>query len=210
MTICPTITAYDADEYKRQVHNVAGFAGRIHIDLMDGELAPTKSPELSSIWWPEHVRADVHLMYKRPSDYLDSLISLKPNMVIIHFEAEGDHVSLAQSLRASEIKVGLALLQPTSVEEAKTILEHFNHVLIFSGNLGHHGGTADLSLTSKVEAIRQLYPAMEIAWDGGINDQNIQELVSRGVSVLNVGGYIQDAESPQEAYQSLQKQLGLF
>jgi pentose-5-phosphate-3-epimerase len=44
---------------------------------------------------------------------------------------------------------------------------------------------------------------LEIGWDGGINDRNISQLVFGGVDVLNVGGYIQNANNPERAYNSL-------
>ncbi len=51
--ICPTVTAYDPHEYREQMERVEPFAKRIHIDLMDGHFAPTKSPGLKHVWWPD-------------------------------------------------------------------------------------------------------------------------------------------------------------
>ena len=88
--ICPTVTAYDNHDYREQMEKLQSFAKRIHIDLMDGEFAPTKSPDLEHVWWPENVIADIHLMYKRPAEQLSWLIKLKPSLVVIHAEAECD------------------------------------------------------------------------------------------------------------------------
>jgi ribulose-phosphate 3-epimerase len=78
-------------------------------------------------------------------------------------------------------------------------------VLVFSGNLGHHGGEADLGLLEKVRQIKVHHPEVEIGWDGGINDQNVKQLVEAGVEVLNVGGYIQKADYPERAYATLKR-----
>ena len=78
-----------------------------------------------------------------------------------------------------------------------------DQVLVFSGNLGYHGGEADLGLLEKVKKIWQHHPECEIAWDGGINDQNVQQLVDAGVSVLNVGGFVQQSADPEAAYAKL-------
>ena len=43
----------------------------------------------------------------------------------------------------------------------------------------------------------------EIGWDGGITADNAAVLVTAGVRVLNVGGYIQKADDPQAAYAKL-------
>lgn len=205
MTICPTITAYDSVEYKLQINQVVAFAERIHIDLMDGEFAPTKSPELSTIWWPPELQADIHLMYQNPMNYLDQLIELKPRMVIIHFEADVHHMHFAAELHKAGILAGLAVLKDTPIDHAYRIMHSFDHVLIFSGNLGYHGGNADLELLDKVALVREYHPDAEIGWDGGINADNAKQLIEAGVEVLNVGSFIQKAEDPAAAYAKLKE-----
>lgn len=202
-TIAPTVTAFEPHEYRDQMETLESFAQRIHIDLMDGIFAPTTSPSVEQIWWPEGVTADIHLMYQRPSEQLEQLIRLKPSLVIIHAEAEVDFVDFAAKLHESGIKAGLALLADTSVESIAKILANYDHALIFSGKLGFHGGHADISLLGKVRQVREKLPSIEISWDGGINDQNAKILVEGGVQVLNTGGYIQKAPDPATAYAKL-------
>lgn len=198
--ICPTITASDNHEYREQMKAVEAFAKRVHIDLMDGEFAPSKSPSLEHIWWPHNIIADIHLMYQRPMEQLDWLIKLKPNMVVVHNEATVHHMHFAAELHKHDIKVGLAVLQDTPIEYAHQIMHSFDQVLIFSGNLGYHGGRADLSLLDKVAYVKNHHPDVEIAWDGGINAENALALVAAGVDVLNTGGFIQKAANPDAAY----------
>jgi ribulose-phosphate 3-epimerase len=202
--ICPTVTAYDTHAYREQIERLESFAERIHIDLMDGQFAPTQSPPLNQIWLPDHITSDIHLMYQHPMNSLEQLVKLKPNLVIIHYEADVDHAHFATHLRENGIKAGLAILQPTTVESITDLMPCFDHVLVFSGDLGHHGGQADLSLLDKVKTIREKFSEMEISWDGGINDQNAKQLVEAGVDVLNVGGFIQKADQPEKEFRRLQ------
>jgi ribulose-phosphate 3-epimerase len=201
--ICPTVTAFDLTQYSEQLQRVTPFAERVHIDLMDGEFAPTISPSLEEILLPHDVEVDVHLMYQEPMAVLDKLIHMKPHMVVIHNEAHVHHMHFTAELHKHDIEVGLAILQDTPVDYAYQIMHSFDHVLVFSGNLGYHGGTADLNLLDKVKKIREHHPDAEIGWDGGINDMNIAQLIDSGVDVLNVGGYIQKASDPQAAYATL-------
>ncbi len=205
--VCPTITAYDPHEYREQVERVQQFAKRIHIDLMDGHFAPTKSPGLNHVWWPEGAAADIHLMYRRPLPHLPMLVKLRPHLVIIHAEAEGDHALFADSLHKVGIRAGLALLHDTQVEDVKSIVKSFDHLLVFSGHLGYHGGQADLKLLDKVKQLRDLKPSAEIGWDGGINDHNAKQLAGAAVDVLNVGGFVQKAPDPKDAYVKLEAVL---
>lgn len=205
MTICPTITAYDLAEYSRQMKRVLPFAERLHVDLMDGEFAPTESPSLDQIWWPQELPADIHLMYQNPMNYLDQIIKLKPRMVIIHNEAKVHHMHFAAELHRAGILAGLAILSDTPVEHAYQIMHSFDHVLVFSGHLGYHGGQADLGLLDKVHKIREHHPDAEIGWDGGINADNAQQLIDGGVDVLNVGGFIQKSDDPAANYAKLKE-----
>jgi ribulose-phosphate 3-epimerase len=203
-SIVPTVTAFDVDEYRTQIERIQPFAERIHIDLMDGVFAPSVSPTLDSVWWPFTQQADIHLMYKTPMDYLPLLIKLQPRMVVIHNEADVHHMHFAAELHKAGIMAGLAILQDTPIDWAHQIMHSFDHVLIFSGHLGYHGGEADLGLLQKVAYVREHHPDAEIGWDGGVNAENAQALIDGGVDVLNVGGFIQKSANPNDAYATLE------
>jgi ribulose-phosphate 3-epimerase len=203
--ICPTVTAFDEYTYNEQLKTLRSFTKRVHLDLMDGKFAPSQSPHLDHVWWPHEMKADIHLMYQKPMDYLEKVIQLKPRMVVIHNEVEVHHMLFAAELHKEGIKAGLAILHDTPIEWAYQIMHSFDHVLIFSGNLGYHGGEADLGLIDKVKKVRQHHPQAEIGWDGGINADNAFELVEAGVNVLNVGGFIHSADDPEAAYATIKK-----
>ena len=201
--ICPTILAADPESYKDQIERVAHMGNRIQIDLTDQVFAKTKTIDPALVWWPVGVKADIHLMYQEPMAAVELIIAHDPNMIIIHAEAGGDFNKLSNYCRDRKVKVGVALLPQTSPEKLFNALAKIDHVLIFSGDLGNFGGHADLGLLSKVGILKKQKPELEVGWDGGINLQNIAQLVEGGVDVLNVGGYLQKAEKPEKAYSSL-------
>lgn len=203
VTLCPTVTAYDIDNYRNQIEKVQSFADRLHIDLMDGEFTKTRSPDVDQIWLPEGKISDIHVMFKRPMEILDKLIALTPAMILFHAEADVNYQEWLDKMTSAGIKSGIVLLQETAVDHVADYLHEVDHLLIFSGSLGYHGGTANLDLLNKVLAAKNINPEIEIGWDGGINDQNANELVDKGVSVLNVGSYIQAADDPLQAYRNL-------
>lgn len=205
--VTPTVTAFSMEEYNQQLRCITDFADRVHLDLMDGVFAPTTSPTLSDIWLPHNVRVDLHIMYQKPMEQLANIIRLKPRLVIIQAEADVHHMHFASELHKEDISVGLAILQHTPVANIQQIMHSFDHILVFSGKLGFHGGETDLSLLSKVMDIRTEYPEVEIGWDGGINDTNAKQLTDAGVDVLNVGGYIQKSHHPKAAYEKIKASL---
>lgn len=203
--ICPAILAADKDSYRKQIQNVAHFAHRIQIDLTDGAFAPHKTIQPEEAWWPVGFLADFHLMYKNPLIAIQKVLHHKPHLIIVHAEAEGDFNQVADFCRNHSVKLGVALLPRTAPEKIFSALGDIGHVLIFSGDLGSFGGQADLSLLEKVKQLKQQKPNIEVGWDGGINDQNVSELVFGGVDVLNVGGFIQNSHDPQRAYRALER-----
>lgn len=203
--ICPTITEITADphEYRVQMERIQDFAKRVQIDLMDGEFAPSKSINPIQAWWPEHLMADIHLMFERPVEHIETLVSMKPNLVIIHAEAEGDLLGMLRHLRQCGIRAGVAILRETQVESAVDLIKEADHALLFSGDLGYFGGTAHLDVLDKVYQLRELHPGIEIGWDGGANENNVEQLMRGGVDVINVGSAIQQASDPRSAYDKL-------
>jgi ribulose-phosphate 3-epimerase len=203
--ICPSILASSKEQYHQQIEKVAHFAQRIQIDLTDGEFAKNQTIEPQDAWWPVGIKADFHLMYKRPDKAVDIILEHKPNLIIVHAEAEGNFQAFAQRCRNLGIKAGVALLPHTSAESVFGALGLIDHVLIFSGDLGHYGGHANLDMLHKVQALKTHRPDLEIGWDGGVNEQNISRLASGDVDVFNVGSYLQDSANPEHAYHGLER-----
>ena len=201
--ICPAILASNPDDYRQQIERVAGFANRLQIDIMDGSLTDNCSINLVQAWWPEGIRADLHLMMARPDQHLETIVSLKPNLVIVHAEADCDIKQLINELKQHQLKVGLAILPTTSLDQLKEFLPVVDHLLVFASKLGHQGASADLDQLTKVTEAKRLYPNLEIGWDGGVNADNIKQLAEAGVDVFNVGSYLQTAPDPQKAYDLL-------
>ncbi len=206
--IAPCVTCETEDEYKATVERLQPFAKRVHIDLMDGQFTPNFSVGVGKMWWPQEWVVDIHAMVTTPSQYVDALIQMRPSMVIFHAEASEDITPTLQKLRASGIKAGVALLKSTVPESVQTYIENVDHVLIFSGELGHYGGTASLMQLEKVRLIRNIRPSIEIGWDGGANVENIFSLSQGGVDVINCGGAVNKADDPAAAYKALSDELG--
>lgn len=202
VSICPTVTTDDPAVYALQVEQTLAYAHRIHIDLSDGFFT-NKLIEIENVWWPGGVRADLHVMYLRPFDHAAALVALQPQLIIVHAEAEGDFASFAELVHGHGVEIGVALLPDTPVETITPALPLIDHVLIFSGKLGHFGGHADLQLLEKAKQLKELKPALELGWDGGVNDHNAKLLVGGGIDVLNAGGYLHGSRDSRAAYATL-------
>jgi ribulose-phosphate 3-epimerase len=201
--VAPALLAETPDDYKAMVERIHPFAKRVHIDICDGEFAQTFTIGAAQVWWPQEWVVDIHAMVARPSEHLETLISLKPHLIIFHAEVNEDIVPILQHVKQFGIKAGVALLRSTVPSTVSTAIQAADHVMIFSGDLGKYGGTASLMQLEKVRLIRMIRQDVEIGWDGGANVENAYSLAQGGVDVLNVGGTIAKSDDPQATYNAL-------
>lgn len=205
--IAPCITVETAEQYEEVVERLHPFAERVHIDIADGEFAPTFLMSDAHVWWPQEWKVDVHAMVARPGDYLDTLIALKPNLIVFHVEAEMNTLAVIDTVQKAGIKAGIALLKATVPATVTEALQAADHAMVFSGTLGQYGGTASLMQLEKVRLIKAINPGIEIGWDGGVNVDNAYTLTQGGVDVLNTGGAIAKAADPADMYAKLVKEI---
>ncbi|MEX0919853.1 MAG: hypothetical protein WDZ32_01805 [Candidatus Saccharimonadales bacterium] len=207
--IVPAVLASNGQEYGKYLDIATSLSSRIQIDLADDDFAPGKTVNLAQTYWPDDIRADIHLMYQHPIEHIPTVIAKFPNLLIVHWEANGldrdNLISIADQLRSLDIKFGLALLPQTEVSEVAKVLEYLDHVLIFTGDLGHYGGDMQKDCLAKVGEVKNLDSNIEVGVDGGINDTNAAEVVTSGADVLNVGSFLQKADDPQKAYDKLKR-----
>ena len=206
--ITPAILATNPEEYKEQVEKIFPFAERVHIDVTDGEFAPNLTLPETQIWWPQEWKVDIHMMVARPSEHIDAIIQLNPNMVVFHSEVEEDLVPIFERRKnETMIKPGLALLRSTVPETVAPAIKAAEHILIFSGNLGEMGGVANMMQLEKIRLIKAINSNVEIGWDGGANLSNVFNLTQSGVDVVNVGAAIMQAQDPEQAYHQMETEI---
>jgi ribulose-phosphate 3-epimerase len=205
--IAPCITVETEDQYKAVVEKYTPFAQRVQVDISDGEFAPVFLVGPDKVWWPAEWIVDIHAMVAHPMDYVDQLIALKPHLIIFHVETDVSLLPLIEKIKKYGIKAGVALLKPTVPETVADVIRAADHVLVFSGDLGHYGGTASLMQLEKVRLIKAINPNVEIGWDGGVSVDNAFTLRQGGVDVLNVGGALANADDPSKVYATMIQEI---
>lgn len=201
--VVPAILVEDEMAYKNAVDRLHPFAKRVHIDISDGEFAPSFTIGIDKLWWPQEWVVDIHAMVARPVEHLEALVALKPRTIIFHVEAVADIVPVLQQVKRAGIKAGIALQRPTVPATVANAIKEADHVMIFTGDLGKYGGTASMMQLEKVRLVKMINPNAEIGWDGGVNADNAYTLTQGGVDVLNVGGAIAQSPDPAQMYATL-------
>ncbi len=207
--IAPAVLAESPQQYRHDLEIATSVSDRVQIDLVDGSFASNTTINLVQAYWPDAVRADLHLMYNDPYEHVSTIIAQNPHLAIIHIEAKNmDEESIAgmrTDIQSMGVGFGIAVLPDTPVEAIAPHISDIDHVLVFTGELGHYGGQLRFDCLEKISQIKHLNGRIEVGVDGGITDETAETVVKAGADVLNVGGFIQNATHPKDAYATLEK-----
>ena len=203
VTIVPAILTKSKIEYRIQVERINAFTRRVQIDATDGVFTLFQTLDVTNVWWPRNWEPDLHLMVAKPSEHVGTILKLNPSLCILHAEVNEDLLPIFDELKAHNIKVGVALLPSTFPGNVEQYIKAADHVLIFAGQLGAQGASADLMQMEKIALIRNIKPEVEIGWDGGANLSNIRALAHADLDVINVGSAIAKASNPAAMFDEL-------
>lgn len=200
VSIVPAILTNNKQDFRDQIEKINAFTRRAQIDITDGVFATNQTLDITNVWWPNGWQTDLHLMVKKPSEYIDTILKLRPSLVFFHAEVEEDLLPTFEILKENGIKTGVALLPATYPGAVKQYIEAADAVLVFAGQLGMQGGMANMIQTEKIAIIRGIKPEVEIGWDGGANLTNIRALAHVDLDVINVGSALSMADDPAKVY----------
>lgn len=196
--IAPSIAAADLSRLGDAVKEAekAG-ADIIHLDIADGHFAPNIT------FGPGTVKAlrnltslpfDTHLMITDPLRYVDLFVEAGSNIITSHCEVLGieKFKVLREKLESKKVKIGIAVKPET--ELPKWVLENIESIdvlLLMTVNPGFSGQKLLTSVLPKISSIsshlRSKNLNVEIEIDGGVEPENVPELVGRGATILVAG-----------------------
>jgi len=203
-SVAPTILATSPADFAKRIDNVKPFAKRLHIDVGDGVFTDVKTVGLTQVYDIDGVPFDLHLMMVHPEGQIENICALMPQLVITHFEAPFDHGAFFKELRSLGFKIGMAINVETTIEQVRDLLPKIDHLVVFTGRLGHNGGEFRGDCLEKIGQARQVNPDLEIAVDGGINQATARQAIEAGANLLDVGSFIQDSPDPEIAYVAIE------
>ncbi len=225
--IIPTIIAKDFEDLQKKVKLVESSVQTVQLDIMDGVFVPNQTwnnpVELSGL--ETNLFLEAHLMIVNPHQFLNEWLASKVKRVILHWEAlekihnheilpyksqigAGFPISnLVQESRVKGKEFGVALNPWTPVTVLENFIGEIDTVLLMSVNPGFGGQPFQSTVIPKIAALRQKYPDVKIGVDGGVNFENIKELVGAGANFLYVGSFIFEADDPAAAIEQLKKSI---
>ncbi len=214
--IAPSILAWDLGDLERAVEiSVEGRADQVHLDVIDGHFAPniTFGPgTVKALRRKCDLKFDTHLMIDNPHLYVEKFLEAGSDLLTFHAEVlNGKSFDELHRIIASEGKeVGLALKPATPLPSwAVDRLDKISTLVVMTVNPGFSGQTMDMSVMPKLQKTSALVEERglktDIEIDGGVEPENVHEVVKRGGNVLVAGAGVYAKKDPVRAIGTLRE-----
>lgn len=195
--IIPAILATTEEEYREKLKRIETSPeladGWVQIDIMDGKFVPNKSVGLDVIRkYPTLLKKEAHLMVNNPASWVEELINLDFEKIVVHIEVGEKKLHAALSIINKHKKTGVLAFNPeTSIKEYKHYESLVYGVLLMSVRPGFGGQELLLSSIDKVKELREhIPPHYFIEVDGGINENSAKLLLEAGANYLVTGNHL--------------------
>jgi len=172
-------------------------AAWIQIDVMDGRFVPNISfgPGVVAAIRPlVKLKLDVHLMIVEPEKYINIFAQSGADRIIVHEEACVHLYRVLESIRELGIQSGVTLNPGTPPSAIGEVLELADFVQVMGVNPGFGGQKFIRTQLDKIRALKEVLDRkgldVPIGLDGGIDIDNVREIVRAGASVLVAGSSV--------------------
>jgi ribulose-phosphate 3-epimerase len=196
--LAPSILSADFSCLADQVKIVeqAG-ADYLHLDVMDGHFVPnlTFGPGLVKNLRPEsNLFFDVHLMIDNPDRFAEEFVVAGADLICVHVEVCPHLHRTVHNIKELGVQVAVALNPATPLHSIEEILPDLDMVLLMSVNPGFGGQKFIPTILKKIKCLRNMIKEQEleidIEVDGGVNENNIIDVVKAGANVLVAGSSV--------------------
>jgi ribulose-phosphate 3-epimerase len=209
--IAPSILSADFSRLAEEIRSVEeGGAGVLHVDVMDGRFVPNITiglPVVKSLRKATSMIIDTHLMIIEPGRYATQFAEAGADMVSVHIEADVHLHRTLTGIREAGAKAGIAINPATPLSALEEALPYADFVLVMSVNPGFGGQSFIPASLEKVRRLRRMIDErsldVKIEIDGGIDVDNISEVVGAGADMLVAGSAVFGKENPADSVRSL-------
>ena len=163
-----------------------------HIDIMDGSFVDNFGmgyQDMAFIKNNTTKQVEVHLMVRKPYNYLDILFNLEIDIIYIHPEVDPDPATTIEKIHQHGAIAGIAINPGTAISTIEELLNTVDRVLVLGVNPGHAGRKYQPYVDKKIERLLELKRVhdFEIYMDGAVTIDRINQWECRGVKGFILG-----------------------
>ena len=209
--IAPSILSADFTRLADEIAAVKdGGATILHVDVMDGHFVPNITiglPVVRSIRKETELTIDTHLMIAEPGRYAVEFVRAGADMVSVHVEADHHLQRTLVAIREAGGKAGVAINPATPLVMLEEALPYTDFVLLMSVNPGFGGQKFIPTSLDKLRRLKRMIEDRDlrtrIEIDGGIDENNIADVIGAGAEIIVAGSAVYGKASATEAVKEL-------
>ncbi len=174
-----------------------------HLDVMDGRFVPNISfgPMLIEFFRKATTKiCDVHLMIEEPGNFAEIFKNAGADILTVHIEACPHLHRNIQQIKSLGMQAGVAVNPHTPIELLKDVIKEIDLVCLMSVNPGFGGQLFIPNTLQKIKQLRAMIDEqslnVKIEIDGGVTEQNAQQIIDAGADVLVAGNTVFKSPNP--------------
>ncbi len=210
--IYPSLIAADLLRLKEEIRQLQPYCDGFHLDVMDNHFVPNLTfgaDIVNAVSAATTKQLWVHLMVDNPISWCNTLTLQAESIVSFHIEATKKAQDIIKQIKENNWRASIAIKPKTPVAAIFPLLNTIDQVLLMSVEPGFSGQQFLPSVVDKIEPLityrKDHGLSFAIGIDGGINQENIGMLATKGVEDFAVAAAIFDQPDPVAALKKLRK-----
>ena len=204
--IAPSILAADFTRMEEALHSIKEWGAEwVHCDGMFVPNITFGQKMIEDFRKKSDLFLDVHLMVQAPERYIDEFIANGADMITVHAEATTHLHRTILQVRNQGVKVGVAINPATPINAVEEVLGDIDMVLLMSCDPGFGGQPFIPYALEKSRRLRKMMGdnQLDIEVDGGVSEENIDEILDSGINVIVAGSALFKAKDPKKTLEVL-------
>ena len=166
-------------------------------------------PVVKSVRQITSLTLDVHLMITDPDTFAPIFIEAGADQVSVHYEAARHLDRTVRHIQSMGARAGVVLNPATPVSVLEDILYAVDYVLIMSVNPGFGGQKFIPNALNKIRKLDQIRREQRLGFaieiDGGVNHDNLTEIVQAGCDWMVAGSHVFGSADPAATVKEMQQ-----